>query len=179
MQKAMFVQLAIGLLIGGSLGAALGYFGKCSSGTCPLTANPYRGAFIGSVMGGLLAFSGGASRTRDEGNESGYAAVQIDNVADFERQVLQAEQPVLVDFYSNSCPPCRQLAPTIETLAEEYAGRAVVCKINVEHVPDLAQQYGIQGIPAVVFFTGGKEVQRLVRLQPRSSYTDVLDKLIG
>jgi len=179
MQKAMFVQLAIGVLIGGSLGAMLGYFGKCTTGTCPLTANPYRGAFIGSVIGGLLAFSGVASRPRDEGNESGYAAVQIDNGADFERLVLQAGQPVLVDFYSNSCPPCRRLAPTVETLAEEYAGRAVVCKVNVARVPDLARQYGIQGVPAVLFFTGGKEVQRLMGLQPRSSYTDVLDKLIG
>ena len=176
MQKAMFVQLAIGVLIGGSLGAMLGYFGKCTTGTCPLTANPYRGAFIGSLMGGLLAFSGAASRPRDE---SGHAAVQIDTAADFERQVLQAEQPVLMDFYSDSCPPCRKLAPTIETLAEEYKGRAVVCKVNVEQVPDLARQYGIQGIPAVLFFSGGKEVQRLVRLKPRDTYTDVLDKLIG
>jgi thioredoxin len=179
MQKTMFVQLAMGVLIGGSLGAVLGYFGKCTTGTCPLTANPYRGAFIGSVIGGLLAFSGAGSQLRDEGNESGYAAVQIDNVADFERQVLQAEQPVLVDFYSNSCPPCRQLAPTIEILAEEYLGRAVVYKVNVARVPDLARRYGIQGIPAVLFFTGGKEVQRLIGLQPRSSYTDVFDKLIG
>jgi len=179
MHKALFVQLALGLLIGGSLGAALGYFGKCSSGTCPLTANPYRGAFLGSVMGGLLAFSGGGSRVRPEGNESGYAALEINNTADFEQQVLQAKLPVMVDFYSNSCPPCRQLAPTVEELAEEYEGRAVVCKINVEHAPDLAQRYGIQGIPAVVFFQSGQEVQRLVRLQPRTTYTDVLDKLIG
>jgi thioredoxin len=84
-----------------------------------------------------------------------------------------------VDFYSNSCPPCRQLAPTIEILAEEYLGRAVVYKVNVARVPDLARRYGIQGIPAVLFFTGGKEVQRLIGLQPRSSYTDVFDKLIG
>ena len=179
MQKTMFVQLAIGLLIGGSLGAVLGYYGKCTSGTCPLTANPYRGALIGSLMGGLLAFSGAASRPRSAGNESGHAAMQIDNGTDFERYVLKAERPVLVDFYSDSCPPCRKLAPTIEILAEEYDGRAVVCKINVERVPDLARQYGIQGIPAVLFFSGGREVQRLVGLQPRDTYTDVLDKLIG
>lgn len=179
MQKAMFVQLAIGLLVGGSLGATLGYFGKCSTGTCPLTANPYRGAFIGALMGGVLAFSASSSRARPEGNKAGYDAAQIENLADFESQVLNAGQPVLVDFYSNSCPPCRRLAPTIETLAEEYEGRAVVCKVNVGRVPDLARQYGIQGIPAVLFFTGGKEVQRLVGLQPRSAYTDVLDELIG
>ena len=179
MQRAMFIQLIAGVLIGGSLGAVLGYFGKCSTGTCPLTANPYRGAFIGSLMGGLLAFSGAASRPSNEGNEKGHAAMQITNGTDFERYVLKAERPVLVDFYSDSCPPCRKLAPTIEILAEEYDGRAVVCKINVEQVPDVARQYGIQGIPAVLFFSGGQEVQRLVRLQPRDVYTEVLDKLTG
>jgi len=179
MQKAMFVQLALGLLIGGSLGATLGYFGKCSSGTCPLTANPYRGAFLGALIGGVLAFSAGSSRANPEGNKAGYDAIQIENVADFESRVLNAEQPVLVDFYSNSCPPCRTLAPTIETLAEDYEGRAVVCKVNVDHVADLARRYGIQGIPSVLFFFEGRETERLVGLRSRSAYTDILDKLMG
>jgi thioredoxin 1 len=179
MPKTMFLQLAIGLLIGGGLGAALGYFGKCSTGACPLTANPHRGAFLGALMGGVLAFSGGVSRGKPEGDRAGYSAVQIENAADFESRVLGARQPVLVDFYSDSCPPCRQLAPTLETLAEEYEGRAMICKVNVEHVPDLAQRYGIQGIPAVVFFSEGAEVERLVRLRPRKAYTDILDRLIG
>jgi thioredoxin 1 len=179
MHKAMFIQLALGLLIGGSLGAVLGYFGKCSTGTCPLTANPYRGAFLGALMGGVLAFSSGSSRVRPEGSKAGYDAVSIENAAEFESQVLGAQQPVLVDFYSNSCPPCRRLAPTIETLAEEYAGRAAVFKINVDRAPDLAQRYGIQGVPSVLFFSEGQETERLVGLRPRNAYTDVLDKLIG
>ena len=179
MPKAMFLQLAIGLLIGGGMGAALGYFGRCSTGACPLTANPHRGAFLGALMGGVLAFSGGASRGRPEAEKAGHSAVLIESAADFESQVLEARQPVMVDFYSDSCPPCRQLAPTLEILAEEYEGRALVCKVNVEHVPDLAQRYGIQGIPAVVFFDEGEEVERLVRLRPRKAYTDVLDRLIG
>jgi thioredoxin 1 len=175
----MLIQLAAGLLIGGGLGAALGYFGKCADGTCPLTANPYRGAFIGSLMGGLLAFSATSSRPKDEGNEDNHATVEIENVGDFERLVLQVNQPVLVDFYSNTCPPCRWLAPVVDELAEEYADRAVVCKINVERVPELARQYGIQSIPAVVFFSAGQEAHRLVSLQPRQTYTEVLDNLIG
>lgn len=179
MHRTMFIQLVIGLLIGGGLGAGLGYFGKCANGTCPLTANPYRGAFIGSLMGGLLAFSASSSRPKDEGHEDGHAAVEIENMGDFERLVLQARQPVLVDFYSNSCPPCRRLAPVVDKLAEEYADRAVICKVNVEDTPDLARQYGIQTIPAVVFFAAGQETQRLVGLQPRQAYTEVLDNLIG
>ena len=105
--------------------------------------------------------------------------LQIDTMPDFESRVLGAQQPVLVDFYSDSCPPCRQLAPTIDALAEEYEGRALVCKVNVEHAADSAQRYGVQGIPAVVFFSEGEEVERLVRLHPRKAYTEVLDRLIG
>lgn len=181
MQKATLIQLMAGLLIGGGVGAALGYYGKCTSGTCPLTANPYRGAFLGSLMGGLLAFSIVPARPKDDANGggAGHAAVEIDNEGDFERLVLQAGRPVLVDFYSNSCPPCRQLAPMVDQLAEEYQGRAVVYKVNVEDAPELARQHGVQGLPAVLFFTTGKETQRLVRLQSRKTYTDVLDGLIG
>lgn len=179
MHRAMVVQLTLGLLIGGGLGAMMGYFGKCSSGTCPLTANPYRGGFIGALMGGMIAFSGASTRANPEGKVKGYAAVQIENASDFERLVLKAEQPVMVDFYSDSCPPCRRLAPIVEELAEDYQGRAVVCKVNVIHAPDLARQYGVQGIPAVIFFDKGSETQRLVGLRPRNEYTAVLDGLLG
>ncbi len=179
MQKALLIQLGAGLLIGGAFGALLGYFGKCSSGTCPLTANPYRGAFIGALMGGVLAFSSASSRTRSETDTGEQVAIHIDNVADFELQVLSATTPVLVDFYSNSCPPCRKLAPTVEELAEEYDGRAIVCKVNVGKVQPLARQYGIQAIPTVVFFKQGQETQRLVGLKPKSVYAKVLDELIG
>ena len=173
------IQLGMGLLIGGALGALLGYFGKCSTGTCPLTANPYRGALIGALMGGVLAFSSASPRTYANTDSEGQAAMHIDTVADFQSQVLNATVPVMVDFYSNSCPPCRALAPTVEELAEEYEGRAVICKVNVGKAQDLARQYGIQAIPAVVFFNGGQETQRLVGLRPKGSYSSVLDSMIA
>ncbi len=178
MQRALMIQLGVGLLVGGALGALLGHFGKCSTGTCPLTANPYRGAFIGALVGGVLAFSSASSRTRAEVDTEGQIALHIDNVADFERHVLHATVPVLVDFYSNSCPPCRVLAPTIEELAEDYEGRAVVAKVNVGKAQALARQYRIQGIPAVIFFQQGQETQRLVGLRPKGAYTEVLNKLV-
>ena len=179
MQKAMMIQLGMGLLIGGAMGALLGYFGKCSTGACPLTANPYRGAFVGALMGGFLAFSSASPRTYADTDTEGQVAMHIDNTADFQSQVLNATVPVMVDFYSNGCPPCRALAPTVEQLAEEYQGRAVVCKVNVDNAPDLARRYGIQAIPAVVFFEGGQDGHRLVGLRPKGSYTKVLDSMIG
>ncbi len=177
MHKAMFIQLAVGLLIGGGLGAAMGYFGKCTTGACPLTANPLRGGLIGAMLGGLLAYSAGAPRWTAERNESPH--LQIGKVEDFDAQVLGAPQPVLVDFYSTSCGPCRMLAPTITELAGQYSGRAVVLKVNVDRLPQLAGQYGIQGVPSVLFFQNGKEVGRLVGLRSQHEYAGVLDRLIG
>ena len=91
--------------------------------------------------------------------------------------VLKADKPVLVDFYADWCGPCRMLAPTIEKLAKQYEGRVIVAKVNVDHLGQVASRYGIQGIPAVVVFDKGKEVQRLVGLRPAGDYTKVLDKL--
>ena len=179
MNRAILMQLAVGLVLGGGLGALMGYFGKCTTGTCPLTANPRRGAFMGALMGGLLGLSIGSSGTVAEAGTGRHAAVLIVSTADFDRQVSNATQPVLVDFYSDSCGPCRMLAPTIEKIAERYEGRAVVCKVNVDQLSTLAGRYGIQGIPTVIVFDQGKEVQRLVGLRSQNAYTKVLDKLVA
>jgi len=177
MARAVWIQLAAGLLIGGACGALLGYLGKCSTGTCPLTANPWRGVLFGATIGGLLAFSVGPARTPVVDGQS--AALMIGSEEAFERDVLKAQSPVLVDFYSETCPPCRRLAPIIEKLAQEYEGRAIVAKVNVNRVPGLAGRYGIQGIPAVLFFVKGEQVGRMVGLQSESAYTSMLDELIG
>jgi thioredoxin 1 len=193
MQKTLFIQLVIGLLIGGGLGALLGYFGKCTTGACPLTANPWRGGFIGAMIGGLFAFSAGGPRAAvPEPAPAGHAGVanaatesgqpgaprHITTAEEFDSVVLKADKPVLVDFYADWCGPCRMLAPTIENLAKQYEGRVVVAKVNVDHVGQVASRYGIQGIPAVVVFDKGKEVQRLVGLRPAGDYAKVLDKLV-
>lgn len=178
MQKAIFIQLALGLLIGGSLGAVMGYFGKCTTGACPLTANPWRGAFIGALIGGLFAFSAGSSRSVPQVGQE-HSSLMIGSTEDFEREVLSADKPVLVDFYADWCGPCRQLASTIEQLAEQYEGRAVVSKVNIDRHSELAARYGIQSIPTVLFFKDGQEVQRLVGIHPESTYASVLDELAG
>jgi thioredoxin 1 len=172
----MIARILLGVLIGGLIGAVLGYFGKCSSGTCPLTANPYRGAIYGAVMGALLVSL--FSRTPKETEESSNI-VHIESDTDFKTRVLDANEIYLVDLFSNRCPPCRILAPTISSLADKYAGRVTVCKVDVDRAPAVAQRYGVSAIPTVLIINNSKEVKRLVGLQPETEYVAVLEKLVG
>lgn len=176
MDKIIIIQLVAGILIGGAIGALLGYVGKCSTGTCPLTANPMRGSLYGAFLGVLLATTFGGTQ-RNALAVAG-AAAHIESVEDFQMKVLDSEQPVVVDFYSKSCPPCIQLAPTINKLAEDYADKAVVVKVDVRKLPELAQQYSIRGTPTVVFLQHGEEVKRTIGLDQESTYKQQLDTML-
>jgi len=172
--KVMVVRILLGVLIGGAIGALLGYFGKCSSGTCPLTANPYRGAIYGAVMGALLTSAFSRTPKEKEGSSN---IVHIESQADFKTNVLDAPGICLVDLFSNRCPPCRVLAPIISSLADKYVRRVTVCKVNADRVPAIAQRYGVRAIPTVLIISNSKEVKRLVGLRTEAEYVTLLDKL--
>ena len=172
----MIARIFLGVAIGGAIGAILGYFGKCSSGSCPLTANPYRGAIYGAIMGALLVSV--FSRTPKDTEESSNI-VHINSEHDFKAQVLNANGICLVDLFSNRCPPCRILAPTISSLADRYAGKVTVCKVDVDRAPSVAQRYGVNAIPTVLIINNGKEIGQLVGLRPETEYAAVLDKLVS
>jgi thioredoxin 1 len=89
--------------------------------------------------------------------------------------VLQAEQPVLVDFWAEWCPPCRKLAPVVDALADEYAGRVKVVKLNVDESPEVASRYSIFSIPTLLLFRGGKVVEQHVGFRPREELKAMLD----
>jgi len=99
--------------------------------------------------------------------------------ANWDQEVLNGEQPVLVDFWAPWCGPCRALAPTIDKIATQFAGRVKVGKLNTDDNPDLAVKYGISGIPQVLVFKGGGEPrERLVGLQSESAVVKVLNRVL-
>jgi thioredoxin 1 len=98
---------------------------------------------------------------------------------DFERSVLQSKLPVAVDFWAPWCAPCRVVSPILDKLAGEYDGRIVIAKVNTDQEGQWAGKFGIQGIPTIILFKDGKEVDRMVGSRPENTYRSAFDKLIG
>ena len=100
------------------------------------------------------------------------------NDADWQQQVLSSTEPVLVDFWAAWCGPCRNLAPTVESVAEKFQGRARVFKLNVDHNQESPAKYAIRGIPTLILFKDGKEVERFVGILPNAldSISEMIEK---
>lgn len=94
----------------------------------------------------------------------------------FEKDVLTSDKPVLVDFWAEWCAPCRMLAPTVAAVAEQYNGSAGVVKLNVDDNPATAQRYGIKGIPTLILFRDGKEVERVVGATSKESISKMIER---
>ena len=95
----------------------------------------------------------------------------------FLTEVLNSDQPVLVDFWAEWCGPCRAVGPTIDALADEYDGRVKIGKMNIDDNPQVTASFGIQSIPAVVLFKNGRVVETLVGVQPKNQYENALEQV--
>lgn len=96
----------------------------------------------------------------------------------FDRTVLQSTIPAIVDFWAPWCGPCRMVAPTLDKLAKEYSGKLLVAKVNTDENPEWAQKFGVQGIPTMLFVSGGKVIHRQVGALPEPMLREVVAQFL-
>jgi len=96
----------------------------------------------------------------------------------FKKEVLDAESPVLVDFWASWCAPCRMMGPVIEQLAEEYNGKCKIGKLNTEESPNTTAEYGITSIPTIIIFKDGKPVDQMIGVLAKEAIAKKLDSHI-
>ena len=163
------------LLCGAAIGAAMGYFGKCNNGQCPLTANPYRGAAWGFVLALIIAYPMIVNAFRKPVPES-ENIIHIKTAEELQKIIETPGKVCLLDFYADWCGPCRSLAPTINRLADEYKGKCDIIKINVDNFSGLAQKYGATSIPMVIITADGQIVEKVVGSRGFEIYSSLLEK---
>ena len=104
-------------------------------------------------------------------------AMKLDS-SNFDSVLATKNTPVMVDFWATWCGPCRMVAPVIEQVAEEYEGRAIVGKVDVDECGDLAMRYGVMSIPTVMVFVNGRPVAKQIGAAPKTTYAAMLDQAL-
>jgi len=169
-------KVLFGILLGATIGMAVGFVGRRAGGTCPLLCNPYGGAIYGAVLGALVA---GMLSARPRPYAPSEHLLRVGSEEAFEGALAESQQPVLVEFYTSGCPACRRLEPELHSLADRFAGRATVAQVNAGELRALSARYGIRAVPTLLLFAGRQEKARVVGYRPQEELAALLEQHMG
>jgi thioredoxin 1 len=124
---------------------------------------------------------GGAQFSWASSHQGGYTVANVVEVSDasFDKEVLQAKEPVLIDFWAPWCGPCKAIGPIVEELSGEYSGRLKVVKMNVDDNPQTPSKYGVRGIPNLILFKGGQVQDQIVGAVPKAHLVKAIDRVFA
>ena len=168
------LSLIIWAAIGAAVGAGLGSLGKGIRS--PLIATWRRGAGSGAITAALLFFVSGQARTETMNRSTD--TVKRLGPDRFDAEVLHSSLPVMVDFYATWCGPCRTLAPRVEEVAQQFAGRIRVFKVNLDEASPLAERYHIGAIPTLLFFKNGALENRTLGVLSKDALETQINALL-
>lgn len=134
-------------------------------------------ALINAATSAFVMLGGGCRDSSQQSDNAQSTNVLVLTEANFKAQVLSVSKTVLVDFWAPWCGPCRTMGPIINEIADDYQGRVIVGKVNVDEAPALAQRYGIQAIPTLLFFNGGRVVDQGLGIISKGELSSRLEKL--
>ena len=154
--------------------ASLGYSaGPVMSGAGPTDLTPRRGLVYDAVLVSMcIVYS-----AKEECDVAG-DALKVED-ATWDAEVMKASQLVMVDFWAVWCGPCQMVAPIIEELGKEYAGKVKVRKLNTDENPEVAGRYQVMSIPTILFFKNGQVVEKLVGARPKRQFKEMIDSLLA
>ena len=170
----MLLKLLIGAGIGALIGGVLGSTRSCETGGCPLTANPTRGAFVGGLLGLMLAVGVVApsqSAVKEDGAASAAAALTLQ---DLKAELAAHEGKALVVFTAPWCPACKRYEPGVASAAETLGPAARIVTIDTDKSGDIASHYGVKYLPTSIIFENGKETSRFVGPKTSQELIDLL-----
>lgn len=168
---SFIVFAAAGAVLGGIAGAII----RALSRNHPTQLDWRKGVTLGAAMGAFAALATG-------GTAGPYPTPKnITPIAEsaFDQEVMQAKQPVVVDFFATWCGPCKLLAPRLDALAGDYAGKIKFVEVNVDKAPKLSAQFNIQGVPTVIFVKDAKVVDRVIGLRSKADLKERLETLLA
>jgi thioredoxin 1 len=149
--------------------------------TCQNSAHPTREKLTGAFLQGSQGrIKRSTSFNKTQHSRRTMASADVFNIGDgdFQKEVLDSLQPVLVDFWATWCAPCRAIAPAVEELATQYKGRVKVVKVNIDEHQQTPQQYGVRSIPMLFVFKGGVVVEQIVGAVPKARLEEALKKVV-